>query len=535
MIKVFIADKEEECIAEMKRVLNWEKLGCEICGEATDGEIAWLKIVKENPDIVIMEINLPLMDGLSLGRAIRKKNPGMEILYVTESQKFSDAKESVSLGVAGYLTKPCDYGELKQQIEMLVEKIEQQRLDEEMKNRYKEELKKMDEDDWVKFQNALFYGKSSVSEILEMAQQLETDISAMNYLVITGQIRPLDSEKNGVEESSKKIEKNICQWSKEEKALFFQKENSESILLLMGENQEEIHQKYHSFLDKIIYPLKGEQRIYYYMGIGSAVNRISEISQSYLMAEKAYAHRFFDSGSNVVDSLSLEKELSGKKEEFQIDKVNPKSVDRNKIIDFLRLGDRKDVPYFVEEFYNMVGKKAMKSVLFQQYMLINLYFCVSEFLEELGIERDEVESPTLNMENQTQVQQKAYVQRLISQVIEKREQQSNHRYADIASQAIVYVENNYADPELSLNQLALHMKFSPNHLSMVFSKQIGQPFTKYLTEYRMKKAKELLRCTSKKSNVVALEVGYKDPHYFSYLFKKTQGVTPLQYRNKTTE
>ena len=46
----------------------------------------------------------------------------------------------------------------------------------------------------------------------------------------------------------------------------------------------------------------------------------------------------------------------------------------------------------------------------------------------------------------------------------------------------------------------------------------------------MNKAKELLRCTSKRSSVISMEVGYKDPHYFSYLFKKTQGMTPTQYR-----
>ena len=93
-----------------------------------------------------------------------------------------------------------------------------------------------------------------------------------------------------------------------------------------------------------------------------------------------------------------------------------------------------------------------------------------------------------------------------------------------------YIENNYANEELSLNTVASHVNFSPNHLSTVFSQQTGQTFIKYLTDYRMNKAKEMLRCSSKKSSVIAQEVGYKDPHYFSYLFKKTQNMTPTQYR-----
>jgi two component system response regulator len=81
-----------------------------------------------------------------------------------------------------------------------------------------------------------------------------------------------------------------------------------------------------------------------------------------------------------------------------------------------------------------------------------------------------------------------------------------------------------------LNLLASHVNFSPNHLSMIFSQQTGMSFIKYLTDYRMNKAKELLRCTGKRSSLISQEVGYKDPHYFSYLFKKTQGMTPTQYR-----
>jgi len=93
-----------------------------------------------------------------------------------------------------------------------------------------------------------------------------------------------------------------------------------------------------------------------------------------------------------------------------------------------------------------------------------------------------------------------------------------------------YIDEHYSEEDLSLNTLATSVTFSPNHLSAVFSQKTGRTIIKYLTDYRMNKAKELLRCTGKRSSVISLEVGYKDPHYFSYLFKKTQGMTPTQYR-----
>jgi len=105
----------------------------------------------------------------------------------------------------------------------------------------------------------------------------------------------------------------------------------------------------------------------------------------------------------------------------------------------------------------------------------------------------------------------------------------------VVRDAIEFIEANYADEEFSLNTLAAYVNFSPNHLSAVFRQQTGQPFIKYLTDYRNTKAKELLRCTSKKSSEIATMVGYKDSHYFSYAFKKAQGMTPTQYRGTAKE
>ena len=86
--------------------------------------------------------------------------------------------------------------------------------------------------------------------------------------------------------------------------------------------------------------------------------------------------------------------------------------------------------------------------------------------------------------------------------------------------------------EESIEEIASIYNMSPNHFSTIFSQEIGQTFIEYLTEVRMEKAKELLRSTSMRTTDVAFAVGYKDPHYFSYSFKKTQGCTPKEFRMK---
>ena len=71
---------------------------------------------------------------------------------------------------------------------------------------------------------------------------------------------------------------------------------------------------------------------------------------------------------------------------------------------------------------------------------------------------------------------------------------------------------------------------SPSYFSSIFSKEAGKTFVEYLTEVRMEKAREYLMCSSMKTSEIGYEVGYKDPHYFSYIFKKTQGCSPKEYR-----
>ncbi len=124
-----------------------------------------------------------------------------------------------------------------------------------------------------------------------------------------------------------------------------------------------------------------------------------------------------------------------------------------------------------------------------------------------------------------------YLVSIFTEAIRIREKISSSKYDLVVDEVYKYVEEKYADVELSLNDIAAHVNFSPSHLSMVFSQETGKTLIRYITDVRMNKAKELLRCTAKRSSEIGALTGYQDPHYFSYLFKKTQGITPTDFRN----
>ena len=96
--------------------------------------------------------------------------------------------------------------------------------------------------------------------------------------------------------------------------------------------------------------------------------------------------------------------------------------------------------------------------------------------------------------------------------------------------AIAYIDENYTDESLSLNEVATICNFSSNYFSAIFSIEMDMTFVEYVTKKRMELAKKLLKTTSKHTGEIANDVGYKDQHYFSVVFKKTQGLSPREYR-----
>jgi two-component system response regulator YesN len=314
--------------------------------------------------------------------------------------------------------------------------------------------------------------------------------------------------------------------------LVFDRNLEGKALLFRADTEEKLDELQKEYVQELKNILSDYDNVIYFVGIGMAVNRLTEIPASFEAASHAFAHRYFVGDSCVLDSAELEQGGYIEKEDFNIKDVDLKQLDRGKIREFLKLGDRDETIYFVEEFFKALGNNVMKSNIFRQYITMDIYFCVAEFVESLQVKED-VELPDAGLSAiQSEENAIKYTVSLIDRALEIREMAADNKYGDIVDQMIKYIEENYADEELSLNLLASHINFSPNHLSMIFARQTGQTFIKYLTEYRMNKAKELLRCTGKRSSEISIEVGYRDSHYFSYLFKKTQGMTPTQYRGQ---
>lgn len=110
-LNVLLVDDEIMIREGFKRLFDWEAHGCQVVGEAADGMEAMAKIDSLHPDIVIMDINIPIMNGLKVIQAARVKHPQMAFVIVSGYDDFSYCQQALRMKITDYLLKPVNYEE----------------------------------------------------------------------------------------------------------------------------------------------------------------------------------------------------------------------------------------------------------------------------------------------------------------------------------------------------------------------------------------------------------------------------------------
>ena len=524
MLKVFLVEDEFVVREGIKKNIDWKGNGFDFCGEAADGELAFPMIERLKPDIVITDIKMPFMDGLELSKLIKRELPDTEIIILSGFAEFEFAKEAIKIGVAEYLTKPINGADLLKVVSSLVSRIESKRMERELHERYSKEMEENNLEGRRDLFRLMITGGCTTSELLEIADALDVNLIASLYNIALIKAKSEKHAQGEYSGSLVRIGERLGEICKTDKLLLIDRNPDGKVLIIKGDSEEDIKNTTDNVLTEIRKLFDEFPKIKYFVGVGEPVNRLSEIYHSYETAEQVFAHRFLVNTSMIMERPELEKDDIG------LSNIDPRSVDKQRLYEFLKTGSFEETKFFLDEYLKN-SRQSMESLMFRQYIAMDAYFCVVSFLEELQLDKNVIAAPDpVNTVRISSSGTMDYICGIVRKALEMRDSAASNRYGELIDSALRYINSHYADDELSLNALAAHVNVSPNHLSMIFSQQTGRSFIKYLTDLRLSKAKELLRCTSKRSSEIAADTGYKDPHYFSYIFKKTTGMTPTQYR-----
>ena len=260
------------------------------------------------------------------------------------------------------------------------------------------------------------------------------------------------------------------------------------------------------------------------IGIGSVQSRLGNIHKSFADALKNIESQV--NGNGLLP-------LSSSVDRTELLKLDPAAIE-----DYLKWGIKDNFDDFFDDYIRPLGDAALNSYIIRNYIFIDIVLAAARFIKELGGDIDqaipeigEVETLLMNITTVEQIREQA--KKILVSAVQFRDRQTQSQYTVMIHQAQEYIDHYYSNPDLSLNQVATHVNLSPSHFSTVFSQETNSTFKEYLTEIRIKKAKELLRTTTLKSFEISHKIGYNDPHYFSSVFKKNTGLSPKKFRLQT--
>lgn len=542
MLKIFLAEDEVVVRETIKRMIPWEELGFELVGEAADGEMALPLLIRQQPDLLITDIKMPFMDGLTLARLAKKEIPGLKVVILSGYDDFNYAKQAIGIGVEDYLLKPITKNALIERLSEIRSRYEHEKTQKEYYEKFQREMQAYEKNSSRDFFEALVDGSMDMMEVYKRAEKLGLDIvaEAYNVLIFTMNCDENFSgqrdEYSSWEAESLELLENF--FAGHSSAMLFRSNIFSYGVLLKGQ-RETIEENTRACVDEIRKILSRQDgRREWFLAVGQSVERLSQIQKSYHTASRAFSQRYlYDENILYYDEMETMEHPGGQAEtedNAYLQKVDVNALNPAILQKFLSNGLQEETENFVKDYFYAIGQEPMESLVFRNYVILNVRFSVISFIKGLGCDTNEMESADTeevlaesgkNMESAI-----AYAKKMISQAIEIRDQNSGNKNRSILKTAVDFIDSHYMDEEISLNTVANVANVSSNHFSALFSQNMGQTFIEYLTTLRMNKAKELLRCTGMRSSEIAGEIGYKDAHYFSYLFKKTQGMTPSDYR-----
>lgn len=547
MLKIFLAEDEVVVRETIKRMIPWEELGFELVGEAADGEMALPLLIRQQPDLLITDIKMPFMDGLTLARLAKKEIPGLKVVILSGYDDFNYAKQAIGIGVEDYLLKPITKNALIERLSEIRSRYEHEKTQKEYYEKFQREMQAYEKNSSRDFFEALVGGSMDMMEVYKRAEKLGLDIVAEAYNVLIFTMN-CDEDFSGQRDEYSSWEAESLEllenfFAGHSSAMLFRSNIFSYGVLLKGQ-RETIEENTRACVDEIRKILSRQDgRREWFLAVGQSVERLSQIQKSYHTASRAFSQRYlYDENILYYDEMETMEHPGGQAEiedNAYLQKVDVNALNPAILQKFLSNGLQEEAENFVKDYFYAIGQEPMESLVFRNYVILNVRFSVISFIKGLGCDTNEMESADTeevlaesgkNMESAI-----AYAKKMISQAIEIRDQNSGNKNRSILKTAVDFIDSHYMDEEISLNTVANVANVSSNHFSALFSQNMGQTFIEYLTTLRMNKAKELLRCTGMRSSEIAGEIGYKDAHYFSYLFKKTQGMTPSDYRKAREE
>ncbi|WP_054026720.1 response regulator transcription factor [Bacillus sp. FJAT-28004] len=503
MYRVFLVDDEPFIIEGLYDIIDWSAFGLEIVGSAENGQDALEALKESSADILLTDISMPVMDGLTLIREARQFRPDLKVIILSGFNEFDYIKSGLKLGVENYLLKPINIDELQETLANTIDKLNTTRPDRLFS----------DYDIRILRDNILYRwltGRIAPNELIERTDMLEIRLDAP-YLV-TAIIRT----ESQFEPSYEAVQRLAME---DPSMLPFVDIDGDLVIVFMLEDKELGKEKAMSTLENMQKRFApSPMRI----SLGS-VEAVGEgAPQSYAHAKKAQEYFLLSDEPAILDYSSLSEKNS-------IENVTPQPLNWSLFSKLIKAKDLEQLHAAIDAEFEHYQTLDGVTPEYIQSMAIEMMIRFKMELKEIK----QADQPELFKAGFTQIMQAETIEGLAAVVKEAATLTVDSLMRDVKSPIIQlllgYVHENYAQA-LSLKSLSQQYNIHPVYLGHLFQKETNETFTEYINKYRIGKAKEMLKETQLKVQEIALQVGYWETGYFYKQFKKYVGISPTDYK-----
>ncbi len=416
MYTIVIADDEEELRQSLIRHIDWEEVGFEVVGEASNGAQALELVEKLEPDLLLSDIRMPYMSGIELARAVREIRPTMFIAFLSGYDDFSYAQQAIQYNIISYMLKPISVADISAELRKIRIKIDE------------------------KF-----------TEFTKQSEEKEQQ--KLNTFLMPLLLDPFQEDVNA----------QVDAWE-----TMLEKDATEKGLPLSEMRNYDYTVLVTTFLDED----------------GNTCTDNGSVVAVHQTAKKYLFHTGFYSNGKVISLLAGTPGATKKYLHILVE----------------------DIDQSVRRILNLHTKIG-----------VSRPFEILAHCHEAYVEASKAFSAARSSDMDV-----IFISDL--------EQKSSG--SAICDKALALIDEQYMNSEISLLSISNEISVSPNYLSALIKRSTGSTFINILTSKRMEKAKSLLLGTSMRINEIAEQCGYNDQHYFSYCFKKYEGISPNQCRRQ---
>lgn len=526
LYKVLLVDDEANARESIVRVIDWEKLGFEMVGQASNGEEALDLAERLQPDVLMTDIKMPFMDGLELCCRIKRLLPSIRLAIFSGFDEFEYAKEAITQQVEEYILKPIDTQEL-----MLVFQRMRTNMDAEIAERrdiqrlrqyYEQSLPLLQQQMLIE----LLENRVDSRDVSKLLIGYELDIAAASYCVAALQHRYADDLSP---EEGRLFEVSLCQLIRDtlgnDLRYHLIQRLDRIVLLFLLDGQTT------TWVIELLNPLFAICRkllnIRISIGVGHSCTRTDNIALSYEQACNALEYWMVAEQGQCVFIGDMEPGASCS--------ILPDAGYAEELLRQIRAGTEQELNEAVKRLIDHLkhihtGVQQIRIYLLElQADLLKLIrtYCITDgkAIQDTLLQQG-LTMPFSDMDEFEQ-----WLLQYCNKLRQMARRERKYTVRLLVDRLNALLQEQYMDYELSLESACDQLGVSTAYMSTLFKKETGQGFVNYLTDLRMDKALELLTASDKKTYQIAEAVGYSDANYFSYVFKRKFGVAPTKYRS----